>query len=254
MRPLRDTSYIGKVLHYYDSTDSTNSRMHAMLSDKTSYVQEGTLVLAGTQTAGRGQRQNVWADRQGSSVLATVLFKPQLSDVKKVFYLNKAVAVALQNAIAIYCPDVRIKWPNDILSNGKKIAGILIENGFAGNTLTSVVCGFGINVLQDTFPDELPHATSIYMVSGKRPDLAEVLQTVAQALESTYDLFRAGAYPDIDKMYHEHLFGLHIQRPFLFKNEPVQGVIQGVHVDGSLKLQIENRVHSVNLQDVQYIL
>lgn len=149
------TRRFGRELVFFESIDSTNSWL---LANHQSYPMSGTVVVADHQTAGRGRRQRSWHDTPGHSVLCSILLRTQaVPDAPA--YLGMLPAIALAQSLkARYgnsCP-VRLKWPNDVLLNDKKVAGILAQSTTQANRFVSVV-GLGVNVSTpvDTWPPDL---------------------------------------------------------------------------------------------------
>jgi BirA family transcriptional regulator, biotin operon repressor / biotin---[acetyl-CoA-carboxylase] ligase len=143
---------------------------------------DGTVVVADTQTAGRGRRGRVWRDEPGESLLMSIIARPRTSvaDLPK---LSLAAAVAVAEAIAVATGlDGRLKWPNDVLVNGRKLAGILLESRIAAEPI--VVAGIGINLRQRGFPDALAGtATSVHLEGGRAVEPEELLEAVADAFD-----------------------------------------------------------------------
>lgn len=150
-----------------DSVDSTNNYAAKYIDADTAV--DGLTIVSRSQTSGKGQRGNVWRDEPDNALLMSMIVVPQISlDQQFIFSANTAVAVADTLARLMPGNDVRIKFPNDIIINDKKAAGILIENSIRGNSWTHAIAGVGINLLQEQFPPELPHATSVYLSTGIR--------------------------------------------------------------------------------------
>jgi BirA family biotin operon repressor/biotin-[acetyl-CoA-carboxylase] ligase len=145
-----------------------------------------TVVVAETQTAGRGRRGRPWHDEPGASVLASIVVRPRLA-VSALPTLSLATALAVADAIETVAGlTVRLKWPNDVLVNGRKIAGILAESRVG--TEPMVVVGVGINLRQRTFPPELvAAATSVRIESGRVVEC----QTMLDELLTAFDGWRA---------------------------------------------------------------
>jgi BirA family transcriptional regulator, biotin operon repressor / biotin---[acetyl-CoA-carboxylase] ligase len=143
---------------------------------------DGTVVVADTQTAGRGRRGRVWHDAPGDSLLLSIVIRPRLSvaDLPK---LSLAAAVAVAEAIDLTTGlDARLKWPNDVLVNGRKLAGILLESRIVAEPI--VVAGIGINLRQRTFPAELAEtATAIDLEGGREVGREELLEAVLDAFD-----------------------------------------------------------------------
>ena len=145
-----------------------------------------TVVVADTQTAGRGRRGRAWRDEGGASVLASIVVRPRLSvgDLPK---LSLATAVAVAEAVeAVAGVAARLKWPNDVVVDGRKLAGILLESRVGAAPL--VVVGIGLNLRQGSFPPELATtATSVWLESGRLVDR----DTMLEALLGAFDGWRA---------------------------------------------------------------
>jgi BirA family biotin operon repressor/biotin-[acetyl-CoA-carboxylase] ligase len=143
---------------------------------------DGTVVVADTQTAGRGRRGRVWHDEPGDSLLMSVIVRSTLSvaDLPK---LSLAAALAVAEAIeATTGLHARLKWPNDVLVNGRKLAGILLESRIVAEPI--VVAGIGINLRQQSFPEELaPAATSVDLEAGRAVGRGELLEAVLDAFD-----------------------------------------------------------------------
>jgi BirA family biotin operon repressor/biotin-[acetyl-CoA-carboxylase] ligase len=176
-----------------DDTDSTQSEVKRLAA---AGAYEGTVVTARHQRAGRGRRGRDWWDAPGQSLLVSVLLRPsspptvaaQLSLVG-----GLAVAAALAEAAAV---TARIRWPNDLLVEGRKLCGILAEASTdASGRLVHVILGVGLNLDQTTFPEALrERATSLRLVTGVRPDADRVLAAVLDALARYYAEWRAGGF------------------------------------------------------------
>jgi BirA family biotin operon repressor/biotin-[acetyl-CoA-carboxylase] ligase len=143
---------------------------------------DGTVVVAETQTAGRGRRGRTWVDEPGASLLMSTVVRPGLAarDLPK---LSLAAAVAVGEALrALTGLDARLKWPNDVLTHGRKIAGILLESRIGAEPL--VVAGIGINLRQRSFPPEVAgSATSVALESGRDVDPETLLGAVLEAFD-----------------------------------------------------------------------
>ena len=146
---------------------------------------DGDLVWANEQTKGRGQRQRQWISTAENSLTFSVYRSYANFHSRNAFMVSAAVATGLINALKVIgIPDLKIKWPNDILSCNKKVAGILIENIFKKSQLKASIIGVGLNVNQLSFVD-LPYAGSLASVTGKEWILEEIFNSLKEALEST---------------------------------------------------------------------
>jgi BirA family biotin operon repressor/biotin-[acetyl-CoA-carboxylase] ligase len=146
---------------------------------------DGELVWANEQTKGRGQRQRQWISTAENSLTFSVYRSYANFHSRNAFMVSAAAATGIINALKVIgIPDLKIKWPNDILSCNKKVAGILIENIFKKSQLKASIIGVGLNVNQLSFVD-LPYAGSLASVTGKEWILEEIFNSLKEALEST---------------------------------------------------------------------
>ena len=151
-----DCLFVGQHIIELSSVDSTNNYL-IDLSQNISLL-EGTVVIAKEQTAGKGQRNNHWSSEADKSLSISILLKPKL-DVSQQFLFNKFIALSLCQALNDYSLTTKIKWPNDILINKKKVAGILVENSIRGSKIEKSVVGIGVNINNNI--SQLPSATSL---------------------------------------------------------------------------------------------
>lgn len=184
---LVTTKWAGRQVVYYDETDSTNNQAKA--AGEKGEV-HGTLFVADRQTAGKGRRGRGWESPSGNSVSMTILLRPEIPPVKApmlTLVMALAVADGIRDVLGV---DAGIKWPNDIVLNKKKICGILTEMSTEIDYINYVVIGVGINVNQETFPDEIKEtATSLKVETGKPVKRAGVIAAVMERFEQYYEQF-----------------------------------------------------------------
>ena len=161
----RKTTWVGEEIHYFDSTDSTNTRAKRLAEDGAVH---GTLVVADEQTGGRGRRGRAWESQKGVSIYMSLVLKPEIEpNHASMLTLITAMAVAggIEKTTGLEC---KIKWPNDIVIHGKKVCGILTEMSTQMDYINYIVIGIGINVQNESFPEEIGEvATSLRIESGK---------------------------------------------------------------------------------------
>ncbi len=184
---LMDTKWAGSNVVYYDEIDSTNNRAKEAGDNGT---ENGTLFVADMQVAGKGRRGRVWQSPSGSSIYMTILLYPKISPMKAP-QLTLVMAIAVAEGIqAVTGLDTKIKWPNDIIVNGKKICGILTEMSTEIDYINHVVIGVGINVNQDSFPEDIRKtATSLKMELGQKIKRSELIAAVMKSFEKNYEIF-----------------------------------------------------------------
>ena len=235
-----------------DAIDSTNEFLKG-LSNK-QLLENFTVITAENQTKGKGQMGSVWASEPNKNLIMSVLIKDFIVDINQIFNLNIAVALAVINALdAKNIPKLSIKWPNDIMSDTKKIAGILIENSIKSDgTIVSIV-GLGLNVNQTNF-ENLPKASSLAEICNMNFDKEELLLTIIEKLEQNIQLWNQNS----DSLWSEYantLFKKGIPMPFSSQNQPnFMGIIQGVSAIGKLEILLEDdSISEFDIKEVQML-
>ena len=171
-------------LYIYEKTDSTNLRILELAEGG---APPGTVAIAREQTAGRGRSGRSWQSPDDGGLYLSILLKPDL-EPDRASMLTLAAAHAICRALRSFGgAQTQIKWPNDIVCNGKKLCGILTEMRLSGEQIGEIVCGFGINVNNGSFPeDALPYATSLFLETGQKYDLEEVANGMLRCLYEDY--------------------------------------------------------------------
>ena len=184
---LMKTEWAGRHTVYYDETDSTNNRAKDA-GEKG--AEHGTLFVADRQIAGKGRRGRAWESPAGSSIYMTILLYPRISPMKAP-QLTLLMAIAVAEGIRqVTGLDTGIKWPNDIVRNGKKICGILTEMSTEIDDINYVVIGVGINVNQETFPQDIQNtATSLKLELGRNVKRSELIAAIMEQFEKCYETF-----------------------------------------------------------------
>ena len=189
-------------IHRFESLTSTNSYMAA----RADQLVHGDVVIAKTQTAGRGQRGNSWEAEPGKNLTFSIFLKPDNVPAADAFLLSMKVSVAIVDALNnILAPEkVKIKWPNDIYWNDLKLAGILIENSFSGTQIDHSIIGIGLNVNQKMFVSNAPNPVSMTQIAGHDFDLDTVLQKIVISIIKEVDTLIDTA--DLTVRYHDSLW------------------------------------------------
>lgn len=183
--PRLSTGCFGREYVYLDSSDSTNLHARALAREG---AREGTVVVADSQTGGRGRMRRAWVSPPGVNIYCSIILRPPLPSFR-VPEIPIVAAAAIHGAISDECPGLSpfIKWPNDILAGGRKLCGILCEMESEPDCTHFVVVGFGVNVNLDPVPDELrPIATSIAIESGRTASRASLLAGILNRFEGLY--------------------------------------------------------------------
>lgn len=224
-----------------DAIDSTNTYLKEL--SVSGDVQDGLAVVAKFQTNGRGQMGTVWSSQDAKNLTFSVFKDVSFLDIEHHFYISIAVSLAVYDALnRLGIQRVKVKWPNDILSDNKKIAGILIENVIKLNVITGSVIGIGLNVNQTDFTD-LPSASSLLLLSGQVYDLDEVLNMVLKQIDIHFEYLKSGRFKMLKSRYESHLFRKN--KPSTFRNAEgalFLGYIVGVSELGNLLIRVENNI------------
>ena len=189
-RFLKNTEVVGHELIYLKETDSTNNDVKRLAK---AGGMDGTVVIAGCQTAGRGRRGRGWVSPAGEGIFMTLILRPQ-AHPSHVARLSLQTALAVARAITRVCEvDARIKWPNDIVCGGKKVCGMLLEMNADEQSVHDVVAGIGINVHQTAFEGEIAKtASSLDLLTGRRICRADVVRAFLEEYEAVDELARQG--------------------------------------------------------------
>ena len=223
-------------IYRFGKIDSTNSYL-LKLGDEG--FPEGTVVVADEQLSGRGRFGRKWEAEPLSNLLFSVLLRPDFLRRDEVFILTFAAAVAVGEALedtARVRPE--FKWPNDILLDGKKVCGILLESSFASDKLDHLVLGIGLNVNQKKFSHEISgHAASLSNIAGKDFDRDEILFTVLNRFASVYEVVRARDFYSVMKRWRDRvkMFGKKVRVKLADKT--FEGICDEVADDGAIVIQ-----------------
>lgn len=241
---IENTLFIGKVLHYLDITDSTNEYAKLLLAN--SKPIHGTVILSYNQTRGRGQYGRIWENVSKGSMAYSLLLKDRNTPVRNQYILNKAIALGTVNCISRLLPDesdAKIKWPNDIMVNDRKIAGILIENNFRGEIISSSIVGIGINIGQNEFPENLPYATSLRLSGDFCSEPDKVVEVLSLELEKCLIAFYKGQFKKINDGYEQKIWKLGEGANFTSEEGTnFSAIIRGVDEEGRIELEQAGKI------------
>lgn len=222
-----------------NATDSTNTYLKKMVRETS--VADKTVVVVKDQTAGRGQRENKWQSKEGESLTFSVFKRFEGFEAHRQFMISMAVSLGVANAFeSLNIPNVSIKWPNDILSEGKKVGAILIENVLEGSRIKHSVIGIGINVNEDSF-DNLPQASSFKIQTGVKYNLEEVMYLVLDHCFQELNNLQSQKFSDLQQHYENYLFKK--ETISVFEDEDgnrFNGIIKGITDIGELLVQLED--------------
>ncbi len=217
-----------------DTVDSTNNYAANLL--KLSLVPEGTVITALEQKQGRGQRGAIWNSSKGENLLCSIILYPKSLKPNAQFLLCQTIALAVQEFIEETSQkDTYIKWPNDLIVGGKKVAGILIENNWNDSKIQNSIVGIGININQRNFSDR--NAQSLVNISGEYFALEECVLNLRAYIEKYYLRMCKGHDAFIRESYHNLLYNLNKPATYLYSGERISAVVLGVGLEGRLLLR-----------------
>jgi BirA family transcriptional regulator, biotin operon repressor / biotin---[acetyl-CoA-carboxylase] ligase len=243
---------IGKNFIRQTSVGSTNTFAAELIQKER--PEEGTVILTEFQEKGRGQRETSWESNKGENLLASFIFYPSLT-VADHFLFNQCIALSVHEMIKTELKkNVMIKWPNDILVNEKKIAGILIETGISGNQFQYAIAGIGINVNQARFREYSPGATSFFLETGKLFLIKDVLNRLCICFSKWYNILNEKNFDLIRIFYLSKLYRKGELSRFEISNERIIATINGINEDGRLLLEKDDgEILKINFKEVKYI-
>lgn len=186
---------------WVDTATSTNNALAAIPD-----AEHGTALAAHTQTAGRGQRGNLWESEPGKNLTFSLLLRPTTITAVRQFELSQLVCMAVARALGreLGQPErVRVKWPNDIYYDDLKLVGILIENTLQGSDISRSIAGIGINVNQREFLSDAPNPVSMWQIAGHEYLLEDLLQRVVDEIVSSFDAYES--HPDSETLTREYM-------------------------------------------------
>ena len=235
------TKWAGRNVFYYPETDSTNLRIRQLGDEGAPH---GTLAVADMQTAGRGRRGRIWESPAGSSIYMSLLLRPDLMPGATPG-LTLVMACSVAEGI-MDCEDVKvqIKWPNDVIINGKKLAGILTEMSSQIDYIDHVVIGVGINVNMTEFPDNIRKtATSLRIEAGHKVKRAPLIAAVMRRFEENYEIFlRTGDMSGLAEKYSRMLVNIGREVLVIGAKEQYKAYALWIDRDGELLVRREDGV------------
>ncbi len=229
-------NWAGSEIYYYEETGSTNIDAKRLGEEGAAH---GTIVVADKQNAGRGRRGRAWQSPAGKDIYFTILLRPSFKP-DKASGLTLVMALSVAQAVERKCSlKAGIKWPNDVVLNGKKICGILTEMNMETDYIQHVVIGVGINVNLDEMPEEISQtATSILRERGEKTARAELLQEVLVRFEENYGMYEKEL--DLSYMleeYNSYLVNVDKQVKVLDPKGEFEGIARGINASGELLIE-----------------
>ncbi|MFC0476168.1 biotin--[acetyl-CoA-carboxylase] ligase [Robertmurraya beringensis] len=246
------TEFIGKVIHYEETVDSTQKIAHLLSHEG---AVEGTVVIAEEQTGGRGRMDRAWHSPKSTGIWMSLILRPKIP-IQRAPQLTLLTAVAIVQAIeetTTLTP--QIKWPNDILVEQQKVTGILTELQADADRIISVIIGMGLNINQteDDFPPELRQiATSLRAKEGKELDRAEIIKVIFQKFETLYMLFLEKGFYPIKLLWESYAISVGKEITARTLNGSISGKALGITDEGVLKVEDAlGEIHQIYSADIE---
>jgi BirA family transcriptional regulator, biotin operon repressor / biotin---[acetyl-CoA-carboxylase] ligase len=270
---IKNTVFIGKVLHHFDELPSTNAYASALLAQGLSlsntepafrggfHSGEGTVISTFNQTYGRGQMGTRWESEPHMNLAVSIILKPHFLQARQQFHLNKAIALAVCDFVAMQYAgekphlknDVTVKWANDIYLKNNKIAGILIQNTLSGVDIQSTIVGIGININQTHF-NNLPNATSLKSETGNTYILMDLLEKLCQFVEQRYLQLKKRDFDKLHIEYLDKLYRMGEEAIYQYPNgDYFSGKIIAVGDNGKLTILTKMGIENFDVKEVKFI-
>lgn len=242
----------GYKIIYKDCVSSTNDVAKKLLH--TENATDFTVISANKQLIGKGQRKNSWHSEPGKNLTISIITFPYYLKVPNQFYLSKVISLGILKYLKTKGKHFKIKWPNDIYFKDKKICGILIENSIAGSTIKNSVTGIGLNINQTVFPEDLPSATSLSLITDSEYQLNEELNNLLKYIYQFYYDLKDLDFSETDKLYHKNLYKLNKISCFKDSTGIFKGEIKGTEPQGKLIIQTVNKeIRTYGFKEVEFI-
>lgn len=236
-----NTKVLGRNVEYMYEVDSTNEQIKRMAQDSP----DGLLVVADAQISGKGRLGRTWSSPHGDNIYMSFLIKKDISPMKAPM-ITILAAMAVLDAVKHYTDAVYIKWPNDIVVNGKKICGILTEMKTRADITEYVVVGIGINVNTETFAQDIEDkATSLLLETGKRTDRSQIVGMVMVSFEKYFETFTEdGSLKSLVEQYNKNLININRKVEVLEGNGKYTAIALGIDENGELLVRPDGSTES----------
>lgn len=226
--------WIAPRIEYLDTTSSTNRVARSLGEEEAQSAPHGTLVVAEEQASGRGRMTRSWSAGRGEAILMSLLLRPGNTRPEKAAALVQVTALAVCEACRLFGAPAMIKWPNDIVADGYKLCGMLLEMSADMDQVYYAVAGIGLNVSGSPRCGEIPHAGALYEVTSSRPSRAEVTAAILEQFERYYDIWAQGGEKAVRPYYEKVCITLGRRVRVLSLSETFEGTARALTPDGSL--------------------
>lgn len=245
-----NTGFIGREILHFPTLDSTNTYLKELINGGN--VDQGLVVSTDYQTSGRGQIGNSWHSEASTNLLMSIFLRPHQLKAADSFTFNMSVCLAVADALNGLNPGFKVKWPNDILFDGKKVCGILIETSLQGQYIQHAIVGIGLNVNQLKFAGETSKASSLFKILGHKLEIEYVRNLIFRALEKRYFMLQGNAL-QLKRDYFSHLYGYKEMVPAIVDDRRTEVSIVNVLDDGRLDALVEGKHQLFQFKEISFI-
>ena len=232
------TEVLGQDIYYKEEIDSTNNKAKALAREG---AKEGLLVIADCQTEGKGRLGKNWESPAGTGIWMSLVLRPHILP-KYASQLTLVAGLSMCEVIQeVTGLEARIKWPNDIVVNGKKVCGILTEMSAEMEGINYIILGIGVNVNMKYFPEELPYASSLALESRREYSRKTIVKKFLEKFEVYYKTYKK--QPDLTPImerYEKNCITLHREVKLLMGSEEVIAKATGISHEGELLVTLED--------------
>ena len=243
-----------KIIHL-DSIHSTNS--YALKLIEAERCEEGLIVVSDEQTSGKGHAENSWESEKGKNLTFSLVLRPLFIEPSKQFLITQIVSVAIFKFLQKRLPAkmVKIKWPNDIYVENKKIAGILIQNTIRGNNLDYSIIGVGLNVNQEVLYSDAPNPVSLSYYTGVKHNSTELLDELFIEIAAVYTNSASTVFVDLlNESYVKNLYRFNKFSDCKSEEKEFKGKITGIGEYGKLQIEdISGKKHEFDFKEIEFV-
>ena len=240
--------FLGSQIFRLDKVDSTNNFAANLIEGQ--LCRNGALILADSQTAGKGQRGSLWESEPGKNLLCSYVYFPDNLSVDFLQEFNMCLSISLIKCLKYFEIDAEIKWPNDIFVDGEKISGILIENNVRAGKLKSMVFGLGLNINQQSFLNF--GATSMALIREVEFSIEKVSLQLSKEFNHWIS-FVGSADQTLKLLYLKQLYGFKKNHRFKSQDEEFEGIIVDVNDRGELEINILGEIKAFKNKEISFV-
>jgi BirA family biotin operon repressor/biotin-[acetyl-CoA-carboxylase] ligase len=236
IKPFLNTKLIGKNFIFFEKIDSTNIYL------KNNQLEEGSVVFAETQTSGKGRKGRKWVSVKGKGLYFSINLKPKIN-INQLLKFSLIFPLSIHKTIADIDLKAKIKWPNDIYINNKKVCGILIETDIEANDIKRVIAGIGINI--NNFPEELSEikdiATSLYIEKGEIIDRKKFFINLLENIEDYYLKFLEEKINPVSEV-EKNMLWINEKIILIDEKNKIEGILKGLNEYGGIRISKNGKI------------